>query len=195
MTALAANAGNPGDLLRQCRLGNVDEVKAMIQAGAQAPSGGEPLGLAWIHAAKGDVLEGSGSRNNIGVLELLRPKVKNVNLKGPDGETAVMAATGNGQSNTLKWLLKNGGDPNLQDPSGRTALHYVPALFALPSCKESILALKASKANASVKDKKGNTPLANLQAVEERLKKKPSQEDELTQTMMAITKECIALLK
>jgi hypothetical protein len=187
-------------LLRECRLGNPQNVETLIKVGATAPLEGESLGQAWLEAAGGDVLEGSGKRDNIGVLSFLKSRIKNVNVKDPSGRTALIAAASKGQTAQVKWLLENGADANSQDTMGETAAHKLTGMFSTFACGDIIAALKKSKADFKLKNKLGLTASEKMKKVEEKFESElkyapPGNNADMGKRVLASANECGKLLQ
>lgn len=48
-------------------------------------------------------------------------RIKEINSFSSTGQTLVLTATRRNNLDALKWLIDNGADPSIADPSGRTA--------------------------------------------------------------------------
>lgn len=72
-----------------------------------------------------------------------------------DEEETVLTAASDGDVELLKKMLGDGGDKDMKDSEGRTALHFTCGYGEL-KCSEALIEVGA---NVNAKDKKDNTPL------------------------------------
>ncbi len=101
------------------------------------------------------LISGAGSYD-LAPLQALVEKGADVNAKGKDGQTALMAAALAGATDNARFLIKKGALVNAQDNEGRA-----PLIYAVQSGKANIVELlldKGADVNA-VDDRKGETAL------------------------------------
>lgn len=125
--------------------GNIDLIKFLIEQGAEFPDSDDNDRFTTpIHFC--DDLE---------ILEMMLPFVKNINAKDHDGCTALHRAAKSWKNEKVKFLIENGADINAQDDNGRTALHHM--------CRQGLIniveILVDSGADLEIKDKDGNVPV------------------------------------
>jgi ankyrin repeat protein len=65
-------------------------------------------------------------------LELILPKVKNINAVNIKGESALTAAIKNGSADVASLLIKNGADVNVKDKDGNTLAYYLVQSYRAP---------------------------------------------------------------
>ena len=150
--ASTALAGELEDaLINSARLGRVDEVKTLLDKGANINA----------RDAKGQTALIWGIQN-IDILRLLIEKGANVNAYDKDGRTALIQAvfSYSGSLSILRLLIEKGADMNVRDEYGNTALMY-----GVSSPKADVVRLLIEKgANLNVTDKLGlNTALSLAQ--------------------------------
>lgn len=135
-------------LLKAALTSNLKEVRACIDAGVDANEyvGGEYAAI-HIAAERGDLA--------LGITLSTFPNL-NYNPKTVHGFTPLILAILIRKRKFIKFLLKNGANPNLTDNMGRSPLHYVCRMSAL----ELAFDLLKYKANVNVYDAFGNTPLS-----------------------------------
>lgn len=89
-------------------------------------------------------------------IDFVLTKKPNVNLQDAAGDTPLMLALRNGDSQLVEKLVNAGADVNIANKAGVTSLNY-----ALVSVKDPVLLEKliTRKVNVNMQDKQGNTPL------------------------------------
>jgi ankyrin repeat protein len=156
---ILANTVSAGELedqlINSARSGRVDEVKSLLDKGANINA----------RDAKGQTALIWGIQN-IDIVRLLIEKGANVNAYDKDGRTALMQAvfSYSGSLNIVRLLIEKGADMNVRDEyGGNTALMY-----AVSSPKADVVRLLIEKgANLNVTDKLGlNTALSLAQFFE-----------------------------
>lgn len=104
-----------------------------------------------------------GGSQVCGTVKALIDAGANVNAQNSEGFTTLMYILNCYHSRlatrALRRLLKHGAAPNLQDKSGRAALHFPAGELAGPSNEEAVSALHAHGADLEMKDNSGDTPL------------------------------------
>jgi ankyrin repeat protein len=132
----------------------INIIKAWIDQGAE-----------WPDDLSGETLSPPPDPKATRVLEALRdgdkpafkklasedPKVGN--LKGPGGTTPLMQAVLYGDSESMRWLLENGADPNIRNEAGATAL-----MWAVDDLEKTRLLIEHG-ANVNARSDDGRTPL------------------------------------
>jgi ankyrin repeat protein len=107
----------PGDkrpaLVAAARSGHVDEVKALLDKGADAKS---------IDVRGWTVLQRAAEAGQLEVVRLLLKRGADVNAKTSDGWTALIAAASNRHIDVVNVLLQRNADLNAKTSNGRTAL-------------------------------------------------------------------------
>lgn len=83
------------------------------------------------------------------------------NAKDDNGYTPVHAAASYGHMDLLKYLIDQGGDINITDEDGDTALHTVEELDVAKSLVEDF------KADYKIKNSEGQTPFEKIQEEDE----------------------------
>ena len=104
-------------LIKACRgTGNIDTVKWLIDQGL-SPEYKNNKGLnAFLYAAY---------RGHLLVLKFLKEINVDIKVTGSQGENALhTACVGEGDINTIKWLLEQGFSPEHKENNGRNAFHY-----------------------------------------------------------------------
>jgi ankyrin repeat protein len=150
--ACAVSAGELEDaLINSARLGRVDEVKTLLDKGANINARDSKGQTALIWGIQ-----------NIDIVRLLIEKGANVNAYDKDGRTALIQAvfSYSGSLSILRLLIEKGADMNVRDEYGNTALMY-----GVSSPKADVVRLLIEKgANLNVTDKLGlNTALSLAQ--------------------------------
>ena len=59
------------------------------------------------------------------------PKLPDLDVRGPHGETPLIVASHRGRYECMWWLLEGGANPNLQDDDDQTALSYAESMEAV----------------------------------------------------------------
>lgn len=142
-------AGQDSDqaLIDAARKGNTEEVKKLINKGANVNAKDDILGLTALMWAAG-----LGYADTV---QALLDKGANVNAKGENGQTALMFAARFGQTTTVSALLAKGADVNAKSTEGETALIWAMTLGHSATVKT----LLSNGADANVKNKNGETAL------------------------------------
>jgi len=170
------------EIQRACRLGDVDLLKKSIES---YPEGLNELDtkLGWAplyrtvicgHAEASSLLlknladpniqnrlgetplHQAADNNQLKIAAMLLKHKANPNLQQNDGDTPLHHAALKGHIKVVRLLLKHSADPNVQNSIyGKTPLH----LAAEAGHLQVVQALVCGKANCSVKDKSGKTPL------------------------------------
>jgi hypothetical protein len=111
----ATRLGEKGEpeLLRAVWLGNADEVKDLLDAGANVNSKDENGDTALIVASRDGYTE---------IVEMLLKAEANVDIKNNKGNTALMQAAGWNQPRVVEILLKAGANVDIKNNNGFTAL-------------------------------------------------------------------------
>lgn len=127
-----------------------DSVDLLLDLGADPNyvfRDGEPIGLL-----------AAGNRN-VDVLRVLMRHGMNVNTRAiKNGTTALMVAIRLQDASTIRFLLENGADPNIQDIYGETATMKVVCSSA-PGAPKWVELLLSKGADRTIKDKAGHTAL------------------------------------
>ncbi len=76
-------------------------------------------------------LNAAGGRDTA-LLELLLPKVKNINTVNVKGESALTAAVRSSSSNVVAFLIKNGADVTVNDKDGNNLAYYLIQSYRSP---------------------------------------------------------------
>jgi len=141
--ALVVSAGGLEDqLINSARLGRIDEVKTLLDKGANINA----------RDAKGQTALMWGI-NNIDILRLLIEKGVDINAYDKDGRTALTQAvfSYSGSLNIIRLLIEKGADMNVRDENGNAALMY-----AVSAPHVDVVRLLIEKgANLNVTDKLG----------------------------------------
>ena len=105
--------------------------------------------------SESNLIEAVARRNLVAVRTAIE-NGEDINLKGVDGNTALIEAVVQGDGDIASELLQRGADPNARNDEGWTALH-----FAAEEHKIELAALLLQHgAEIDVEDRHGNTPLA-----------------------------------
>lgn len=180
-TALHLCASAPVKKAQRPASASVATARALLNAGCdvndihQIPDGAErfPATALWHAIARGRnralarFLLGAGSHpdyclwavvwdDDVVTARLLKQHNADLNLTF-HGETPLLYATRLRRTRMIKWLLRNGADPNIADSEGRTPLLY--AVRRRHSLAEVSVLLKAG-ADVSASALDGSTPLS-----------------------------------
>jgi Tol biopolymer transport system component/ankyrin repeat protein len=136
-------------LMGAAAAGDLGLVRLLLAHGANVSGGHEP---AIVAAARSDR---PAVAKLLAVVRLLLARGADVNDRGPDGETALMAACNRARPRMVKLLLDHGADVNLQSDDGRTALMRA----AWSGDPEVVRLLLERGADPDLKDRKGRTAL------------------------------------
>lgn len=167
MTALAAscNRGPSTPLAKAAVDGNVEAVQQMAPASSKldvqdaliaASRAGAPATIPALVKAGADPNGRSGinhwsplqhaiHKNRLASVVALIPAGAQVNARDPRGRTALMMASGYGQTDIVSELLKRGADAKIQDEDGLSALDYAISGvtdiddFTLGQCKPDVV--------------------------------------------------------
>jgi len=102
------------------------------------------------------VLGCAATNNNLEMIDCLLGLKTDVNSRGTDGSTPLMAAAYYGRSEAIERLLDNGANIDLKDKYGRTAL----MLACVAKQADCIRTLVDRRANLDIADAQGETALA-----------------------------------
>ena len=102
-------------LLRSCINGYMDQMKVLLEAGAD-PTIADEEGLSCLNAA----IHGHCSKDT---LQELLDHGAHIDVKTEDGANALLYACTKGQSESVIILLEAGADVNITTPDGNTILH------------------------------------------------------------------------
>ncbi len=146
--AMAADAKLGGDLARAIRAGDLDAVKAAVDAGADINAVDErkmpPIGAAAL-------------LGRVDIVNYLADRGANVNRNDGFGYTPLMCAAQHGQAGAVRSLLKHGADPELKGGNGSDALFYAqPKGPADPLYDEKTAVIKILKDAVAAKAHGGN---------------------------------------
>ena len=133
-------------LLEAAFNGNVDEVKRLIEAGADVTASDDDGWTALMWAVRYDYTE---------TCKVLLDKGADVNVTDDDGWTPLMWAASNGGTEACKILIDKGADVHATDKDGGTPL----ILAASNGCTEACKILIDNGADVHATDKDGRTPL------------------------------------
>jgi ankyrin repeat protein len=119
------------------------------------------VSLVFILCSCGDFLY-NAKIGNIGRIEKGLEQGVPIEKKDHAGNTALMIAAVNGQTETVEYLFKKGANVNAQNDNGATALNLAAYYNLLDVAK----ILVKCNANKTIKDKYGNTPIDYAQKFE-----------------------------
>ena len=144
----AVNKKGRTPLLLSCIFGQMDSVRALLEAGAD-PTIGDEEGFSCLHAA----VDGQCSK---GTLQALIDHGAHIDAKRNDGTTALLSACKRGQSTSVIFLLDSGADMNIRKPDGNTCLY----LAVHGHCsKETLQKIIDQGSNVNALNRNGETAL------------------------------------
>ena len=145
---LAANcmAATGTDLFDAVRAGDVEKVKALLQADPKLAEGRTEDGSTALHLA---ALEGHAD-----IARLLLASKAQVNARGLREETPLHMAMYDGHREVAELLLASQADVNARNTAGETPLH----LAAGKGYRELVELLLSQNADPGARDKSGRTP-------------------------------------
>jgi ankyrin repeat protein len=146
---------------------HVEVVRALLAKGADVNAKDRSGTTALIEASRrksprtahGDPARSSGyaHKGNLQVVQALLAKGADVNAKGRNATTALIAASQGGFLEVVQALLANGADVNAKDSDGTTALMMASSFNG--GFLDVVQALLAKGADVNVKDSDGATAL------------------------------------
>ena len=143
---------NQGPALQWAAANNqLSTVKLLVTAGANpnlllVGGGGSPTY---------SVLGCAAANNNLEMIDCLLGLKTDVNSRGTDGSTPLMAAANYGRSEAIERLLDNGANIDLKDKSGRTAL-MIACVAKQADCIRTLL---NRRGDVNIADSQGETAL------------------------------------
>ena len=143
-------------LLEAAHSGNVEEMRLVIQSGADL-NASHPNGTAAIHIAS--------NNNHVEIVKLLLEAGVNVNQKGAQGTTPLLFALvrrdgdTSDRSGMVALLLAAGADPNATNEQGIRILDSALSFAMAPGGLKIFKLLVEAGAELDVPDTLGNTPL------------------------------------
>ena len=111
----ATNKNNRTALMIACKMGNIDVICVLLNAGAN-PHIADNDGNTCLH----DAVDGDCNKE---VLQAIISQDANINATDKDNVTALMIASWNGNVDAINVLLNAGADPHIADANGYTCLH------------------------------------------------------------------------
>lgn len=138
-------------LMKACAVGDITQVRELLESGAQVNYQDEQGGTALMHAVNNDQSEIVDLLMDKGADSFLVPGFQRSRLR----LSALMKACANGNITQVRELLKNGAEVNYQDKQGGTALMYA----VINDQSEIIDLLLNHGADISMRSKNGKTAL------------------------------------
>ena len=113
----------PDDLHRAAKAGDLDGLKAVLEAGAAVDARDGAGRTALMHVV---------DRGYVLLVEPLLAAGANLDVQAPDGATALFIATVHGHTQIIERLMESGADISIRGPRGRTAVDVARVKYGEP---------------------------------------------------------------